>query len=84
MRTLRWGKIDKTRYSSLKYRMQVPSDVVAESLHGVVELSTLSRYALITLFVKCSEKFISLKFRGKFLNILIESKKCFIDRISSI
>ena len=55
VRTLRWAKLDETRKGSLKYRVQIPSDVVSESLHGVVELLTLSRrYALLTIFIKCS------------------------------
>ena len=54
MRTLHWAKLDKTRYGGLQYRVQIPSDVVSESLHGVVELLTLSRYALSTIFIKGS------------------------------
>ena len=51
MRTLRSAKLDKTGYGSLKYRVQIPSDVVSEPLHEVVELLTLTKYALITLFI---------------------------------
>ena len=50
---LLWAKLGRTRYGSLKYKMQIPSIGVG-SLHGVVELLTLSRCVLFALFIKCS------------------------------
>ena len=49
--TLRWANLDKIGHGSLKYKVQALSEGV-EPLHGVAELLTLSRYALITLFIR--------------------------------
>ena len=63
MRTLRWAKLDKTRYGSSKYKVQIPSDVVSESFHGVVGLLTLSRSVLSTFFINAQEIYSSEEYR---------------------
>ena len=80
VRTFCWAKLEKIRYGSLKYNVKVLSGGVSESLHGVVELLTLPRYVVITLFIKCS--------RNLFLFSILESflapRKGLIDLISSM